>query len=86
MAFTLVDFDNNGTGFGKAPKVATYRTTDAIATVRGAGYFDSLSDGLETGDVIYVNSSDLDQMFTVTVNKTAKTVVLDRTLIFATLT
>jgi len=86
MAFSRLTYDNAGTGFGGAPKVATFRTVDLIAVVKGAGYFNELSDGLETGDVIYVNSGDTDEFFTVTVDKAAQTVVLDAEIAFATIT
>lgn len=86
MAFLFADYDNAGTGFGKAPKVATYRTTDLIAVVKGANYFDELSDGLETGDIIYVDSGDTDTFFNVTVDKAAGTVVLDKELALVTIT
>jgi len=58
MAFTNVDFDGAGTGMGKAPKRASYRTTDTFATILGAGYFNDIADALQTGDTLYVAASD----------------------------
>ncbi len=76
MALDKAKLDHTGVGLGQAPKQATYRTTDASAVVQGANYFDELYDQLETGDVIYAEMSDGSSFYTVTVNKTAQTVVL----------
>lgn len=42
---------------GNAPSIYAYKTTDAIADVNTAGYFNSLSDTLEVGDLIYCVTS-----------------------------
>ncbi len=42
---------------GSAPSVYAYKTADAIADVNTAGYFNSLSDTLEVGDLIYCVTS-----------------------------
>ena len=42
---------------GNAPAVYAYKTTDAIADVNTAGYFNSLSSILSVGDLIYCVTS-----------------------------
>lgn len=42
---------------GNAPSVYAYKTTDAIADVNTAGYFNDLSDTLAVGDLIYCVTS-----------------------------
>jgi hypothetical protein len=40
-----------------APQMWSYTTTDAIATVNTSGYFNSASELLKVGDLIYVYDS-----------------------------
>jgi len=42
---------------GQAPSIYAYKTTDAIADVNTAGYFNSLSNTLAVGDLIYCVTS-----------------------------
>lgn len=49
---------------GSAPKIWTYRTTDAATTVDGAGYFDNgtttntgMRNEMAVGDLIYVHAN-----------------------------
>ncbi len=42
---------------GSAPQMWSYTTTDAIATVNTAAYFNDASDVLKVGDLIYVYDS-----------------------------
>jgi hypothetical protein len=42
---------------GTAPSIYAYKTTDAIADVNTSGYFNTLSDTLEVGDLIYCVTS-----------------------------
>ena len=42
---------------GSAPQMWSYTTTDAIATVNTAGYFNNASDVLKVGDLMYVYDS-----------------------------
>lgn len=42
---------------GSAPQMWSYTTTDAIATVNTAGYFNDASDVLKVGDLMYVYDS-----------------------------
>lgn len=42
---------------GQAPSVYAYKTADAIADVNTAGYFNTLSDTLQIGDLIYCVTS-----------------------------
>ena len=43
---------------GKAPQVFSYFTSDAIATVKGSGYFDSIADLLSADDMIMCAAND----------------------------
>lgn len=42
---------------GNAPSIYTYQTADTIADVNTAGYFNSLSNTLAVGDLIYCVTS-----------------------------
>jgi|TARA_R100001224_G_C3976691_1_gene134447 hypothetical protein len=42
---------------GNAPQMWSYKSADAIATVNSEGYFNSASDVLKVGDLIYVYDS-----------------------------
>lgn len=53
MAFSLSGLSQVGPG-GTSPRIWTYSTTDAIATVNTAGYFNSASDLLTVRDIIFV--------------------------------
>lgn len=54
-----------------APQVFTYRTADALATVRAAGYFNDVRSLLEIGDVILVSVvDDVDTVTDVTAQAT----------------
>ena len=47
----------SGSKRGKAPAVYANKTTDAIADVNTAGYFNSIANSLEVGDLIYCVTS-----------------------------
>lgn len=55
MALTRASFSPIGgqARRGNAPAVWAYKTEDTAATVDSSGYFNSLSDILEVGDLIY---------------------------------
>jgi hypothetical protein len=55
MAFASAGFSPDGRAVG--PRIHSYTTTDAKATVDSSGYFNSLSDILKVGDLIYVVDS-----------------------------
>lgn len=58
MAFSATGFATIGASKrGNAPSVYSYKTTDAIADVNTAGYFNSLANTLEVGDLIYCLTS-----------------------------
>ena len=42
---------------GNAPQMWSYKSADAISTVNSEGYFNSASDVLKVGDLIYVYDS-----------------------------
>jgi|TARA_Y100000296_G_scaffold2839_1_gene4012 hypothetical protein len=42
---------------GNAPQVWAYTSADAIATVNTSGYFNSASDLLKVGDLMYIRDS-----------------------------
>ncbi len=57
MSFNRKELSGNMGAGGKAPKLCTYTTADAKATVVGSGYFDDASDVLEVGDIIMAATS-----------------------------
>jgi len=58
MAFDSAGFNTHGASkSGNAPSVHTYSTTDAIADVNTAGYFNSLVSLLKVGDIIFCYTS-----------------------------
>ena len=42
---------------GSAPQMWSYTTTDSLATMNTAGYFNLVSDEVKVGDLIYVHDS-----------------------------
>lgn len=58
MAFDSTGFATIGASkSGNAPSIYSYQTADTIADVNTAGYFNSLSDTLAVGDLIYCVTS-----------------------------
>ena len=58
MAFSAIGFTAySAAKRGNAPSMYGYKTTDAIADVNTSGYFNSLSDTLEVGDIIHCVTS-----------------------------
>lgn len=58
MAFSSTGFTAvSASKRGSAPSVYAYKTADAIADVNTAGYFNSLANTLEVGDLIYCVTS-----------------------------
>ena len=58
MAFSTTGFATIGASKkGNAPSIYSYSSTDAIADVNTEGYFDSLSDTLAVGDIIFCRTS-----------------------------
>ena len=53
MAYALSGLQQVGPG-GNAPRIWGYSTTDAIATVNTAAYFNDASDLLQVRDIIFV--------------------------------
>ena len=42
---------------GSAPQIWSYTTTDSLATMNTSAYFNSVSDEVKVGDLIYVHDS-----------------------------
>lgn len=58
MAFSTTGFTAvTASKRGNAPSIYAYKTADAIADVNTAGYFNSLANTLEVGDLIYCVTS-----------------------------
>lgn len=58
MAFSTAGFSTvSASKRGNSPGIYAYKTADAIADVNTAGYFNSLSNTLEVGDLIYCVTS-----------------------------
>lgn len=68
MAFDLTYFNTVSAGQNKnAPTLWSYlSSSDAIATIAGSGYFDSIDDRLKVGDVIQAKGSDAMELLEVT--------------------
>jgi hypothetical protein len=58
MAYSATGFSTVAASkAGNSPAIYAYKTTDAIADVNTAGYFNSLSGILSVGDLIYCVTS-----------------------------
>jgi len=58
MAFSITGLNSvSPNKRGNAPSIYAYKTTDTIADVNTTGYFNSLADTLEVGDLIYCVTS-----------------------------
>jgi hypothetical protein len=58
MAYSEIGFTTVAASkAGNAPSIYAYKTTDAIADVNTAGYFNSLTTVLSVGDLIYCVTS-----------------------------
>jgi hypothetical protein len=76
MAFSSAGWNVIGAAkSGNAPSMYTYTSADAIATVNTAGYFNTLSDTVAVGDVIFVHDSATPTMSIVMVASNASGVV-----------
>ena len=60
---------------GSAPQMWSYTSTDAIATVNTAGYFNSVAVEVKVGDLIYVHDSSTPTASLVVVLSNASSVV-----------
>lgn len=57
MAFTGASFTRVGPQNDNAPTIWTYATADGLTTVDGSGYFNSASNRLKVGDLIFAYTS-----------------------------
>jgi len=53
MAFARANLNLSSSGAADAPKIWTYKSADAIATLNTEGYFNSARRELNVGDLIY---------------------------------
>jgi len=60
---------NDLTFYGESPFRFQYDTADDVDTVTGSGYFNSISNALRTGDILYVTASDGNLIAFVVVNR-----------------
>lgn len=79
MAFSATGFTAvSASKRGNAPSIYAYKTTDAIADVNTSGYFNSLANTLEVGDLIYcVTSTGSTAVATLTVVRSNASGVVD---------
>ena len=63
MAFSIDGLNPIGgnSRAGTAPAMWTYTTTDNTATMNTAGYFNTASDLLKVGDIMFLYDSDAQQ-------------------------
>lgn len=64
MALAAAGFN---TVFAGVAQVHLYVTTDAVATVAGSGYFNSITNRLKNGDVIIVSDTNVPTIDVLTV-------------------
>jgi hypothetical protein len=79
MAFSITGLNSvSPNKRGNAPSIYAYKTTDSMATVNTEGYFNSLADTLEVGDLIYcVTSTGTTAVATLTVVRSNSSGVVD---------
>jgi hypothetical protein len=76
MALDLTKIDPTGSGSKGAIKIITYGpVSDTLATIEGANYFQSLASLLKTGDIMYVDASNGQAQYRLTVSGTTVTLV-----------
>jgi hypothetical protein len=78
MAYSNDGFNTHGASkSGASPSIHTYSTTDAIADVNTAGYFNTIASLLRVGDIIfcYTSTGGTPAMSIVWVNSNTGTVV-----------
>jgi hypothetical protein len=70
MALDKSKFDPNASGSkADAPKIATYQSsTDAIATIEGANYFNSIAGTMRSGDLLFYQGTNGAKWATVAVS------------------
>jgi len=74
MALDLTKIDPTGSGSKGAIKLITYGpVSDSLATIEGSNYFQSLASLLKTGDIMYVDASDGQAQYRLTVSGTTVT-------------
>jgi len=74
MALDLTKIDPTGSGSKGAIKIITYGpVSDTLATIEGSNYFQSLASLLKTGDIMYVDASDGQAQYRLTVSGTTVT-------------
>lgn len=58
MSFSKANYDPTSSGSqGSAPRIHSYKSSDALATIEASGYFNSVADLIRSGDLMVVYSS-----------------------------
>lgn len=57
MAFNKSNYDPGASSKGSVPKIHRYSSSDTLATIEASGYFNSIEDIINTGDLLVVYSS-----------------------------
>lgn len=74
MALDLTKLDPTASGSKGAIKIITYGvTTDTLATVEGANYFQAVASAFRTGDLLHVSAADGNAWYELTVSGTSVT-------------
>lgn len=74
MALDLTKLDPTGSGSKGAIKIITYGpVSDTLATIEGASYFADVASVFKTGDIMWVDATDGDAFYRLTVSGTTVT-------------
>lgn len=57
MSFNKTNYDPGASSKGSVPKIHRYSSSDTLATIEGSGYFNSVEDLINSGDLMVVYSS-----------------------------
>lgn len=57
MAFNKSNYDPGASSKGSVPKIHRYKSSDTLASIEASGYFNSVEDIINTGDLMVVYSS-----------------------------
>lgn len=57
MSFNKSNYDPGASSKGSVPKIHRYKSSDTLASIEASGYFNSVEDIINTGDLMVVYSS-----------------------------